>query len=109
MNDLEEQLRSPRLAPPSSGLDRRMNDAFAGPADPVPLRKRREWWLVLLPLGAAATIVFVSTRSLPGPNSASPTPVLIYEIKPEGLMRDLLLTPPARLRSPPKLTVSVPL
>ncbi len=109
MNDLEKHLRDLRLAPPSPELDRRMHDTFAGAVDPVPLPKRRGWWLVLLPLGAAATIVFVSMRSLPGPKPASPVPAIVYEIKPEGLMRDLLLTPPARLRSPPKLTVNAPL
>ncbi len=107
MNDPEKHLRDLRLAPPSADLDRRMDDAFAAAADANPIWRRRWWWLTALPLGTAATFLFLLLRPVPEP-PPSPARAVVYEIEPQGLMRDLLLTPPTRLRAPPKLSVDTP-
>jgi hypothetical protein len=109
MNDLEKYLRVFRLAPPSADLDRRMQDTFklATGAVSSAHQARGWWWLATLPAaGAAAALLLLLLRPSPPP-AAPPVRPLVYQIEPHGLMRELLLTPPARLQAPPVLVVSV--
>ena len=101
-DDFEKQLRTVRLAVPSLELDRRI-EAVLGPAR----RARHWWWLCALPAaGAAAALALIFQRPSPVPVAVRDQP-LVFKIQPSGLMRDLLLTPPARWQTPPVLVVSV--
>jgi len=109
MNDPEQLLRAARLAPPSSALDRRLQEAFANAAPAQPARRpAKPWWWIgaLAATGIAATVALVATRPphLPIPAATAPT---LCNIEPQGSMRLLLLEPLAGQRTPPCFAVSV--
>ena len=101
-DDFEERLRTFRRAPPSAELDQRMESVFLAARPPS-----RRWWLATLPAAAAAValmLVFSHSSSPPVATSGSP---VIYQIEPSGLMREWLLTPPARAQTPPAMVVTM--
>jgi hypothetical protein len=103
MNELEQKLRSLRLAAPSMDLDRRMGDTFAAAArtrTPAP-RATLWWWLAAAGVASALTAMFLLSRRLPPP----PAQQTVYRIEAEGRLRELLLTPPASRASPPPMVV----
>lgn len=97
-DDLEKNLRTPRLAPPSVDLDRRMEKLLA--ARP---RARRGWWFATLATAGVAAALFVLLSPAPVP---APRPV-VYEIEAQGPLRKWLLTPPPESRPPPTMIVTV--
>jgi hypothetical protein len=101
-DDFEERLRTVRRAPPSAELDQRMERAFLPPR-----QSNRRWWLAALPAAAAAVaLVLVFSHSSSRRVATSGSPV-IYQIEPSGLMREWLLTPPARAQTPPPMVVTM--
>ncbi len=92
MDELEQKLKCARLAAPSNGLDRRIDDTFAA------ARRRRTasrhvaafWWgtAALATAGGMAALFVVSARPpFPVPQ------VAVYRIEAPGRMREMLLNP----------------
>jgi hypothetical protein len=87
-DDLEQHLRTLRLKSPSAGLDRRMDDLFAGAVNTPATRPG--WWFVLMaPLAgvAAALAIFIMQAQRPAPVPAT----LVCRIEPTGAMREMLV------------------
>jgi hypothetical protein len=101
MKDVEQYLKAVRVAAPSEGLDRRMDDMFAHHAG-ARWRKTAAWSMLaaLTMAGATATLVVVLSRP-----PLLPVQPLVYRIEAQGLMRELLLTPSARNELPPRLVL----
>jgi len=99
MKDLEDHLRAARLTRPSPQLDHRMDILFASeaPGSAVP-RRIRWWWLALPAAGVAAAFVFLPSRH---------PPPLVFQLEPQGLLRESLLAPPAESQTPPAMIVTV--
>lgn len=91
MNELEQRLKSMRLAAPSAELDRRMDDAFlaAGRTRKKPRKTVFWWWLAALTaIGSVTALLLVSPdRSPLAPKS------VVYRIEAQGCMRQMLLDP----------------
>jgi hypothetical protein len=105
MNDLENDLRSLRLAQPSRQLDGRIETLLTrGSRVPDVTRRSRLWWLALPAAGTMAASLFLLFRHEPATPSVQPA---VCEIEARGLMREWLVTPPSGSRPPPKMIVSV--
>ena len=104
MSELERDLANLRLAAPSAALDRRMNDTFSAVTRPSPSSRRTSlgWWLVgVTATGAVAALLLVS----PWPLHPRPEQI-VYRIEAKGLMRLMLLNPPASANRQPRLVVN---
>ena len=87
-DDLEQRLRSLRLASPSAELDQRMHELFAGAAKARATRPGG--WLVLMaPLAGVAAALAIFSMQVPPP-APVPEP-LVCHIEPTGMMRDMLV------------------
>jgi hypothetical protein len=108
MNDFEQQLKAARLAVPSDQLDRRMDDLFRAAVAAVPDARRASsrWWFLGVP-AAAAIGLHLLVLSLPWSPRAPVVAPIVCQVEPAGLMRALLLTPPAAQSAPPVLQLSV--
>jgi len=105
MKDLEDHLRAARLTRPSPQLDHRMEMLFAsGALEPAASRRNRWWWLALPAAGVAAAFVLLPSRH---PPPLPPAPPLVYQLEPQGLLRESLLAPPAESQTPPAMIVTV--
>ena len=105
MDDIEQRLKSARLAAPSRELDRRIDEIFSV-AGKRPQRRRQPvlwWWLAAISTVCATCVVFFISSRQP---LAPPEP-LIYRVEASGRMRDMLLNPTARQTALPHFTVRV--
>ena len=103
-DDLEQHLRTLRLKSPSAGLDRRMDDLFAGAVNTPATRPG--WWFVLMaPLAgvAAALAIFIMQAQRPAPVPAT----LVCRIEPTEVMREWLAPASIESRPPPVVIVSI--
>lgn len=105
-DDFEAQLRAARLAAPSADLNRRMHGMFAASATQREPSSRPAWAMLGLP-AAALTAALVLFTVRPASPAAGPRAPVIRQIEPQGLMRDLLLRPPAGTTPPPPLELGV--
>jgi hypothetical protein len=93
MDEIEQRLKSSRLAAPSPQLDDRMNAAFlaAGNIDTKSRSPGVVWWLATVAVaGAIAALFFVSPHRL-----ATEPKTIVYEAEAQGRMRQMLLGPAA--------------
>jgi hypothetical protein len=105
MNDFEKQLRAVHLDPPSAQLDCRMEQLLAlGVTAPIASRPSRWWWLALPAAGVAAAFFLLPSRHPSPLPSASP---LVYQLEPQGLLRESLLASPAESQTPPAMIITV--
>ncbi len=103
MNELEQRLKSARLAAPSAELDRHLEAAFlaarrkATGSRPAVLT----WWLtaVTAAAGLAALLLLGSHRSPPAPDA------VVYRFEAQGRMLPMLLNPAARRDEPSRAVI----
>ncbi len=105
MNELEQQLKTQRLAAPSTALDQRISDAFAAVARSRQSSRNRQiiwWWFSAFAACGATAALFLS-----GTLWRHPTPKQItYRIEAQGRLRLLLLEPPASANRVPRFVVT---
>lgn len=105
MDDLEQKLRSARLAAPSANLDRRLDDAFRAARRPRARSHRAWFWWSLGGVTTAAamtTLLFMSIhRPRPAPRQ------VVYRIEARGALRQMLLGPAASRAGRPHFVVRV--
>jgi ferric-dicitrate binding protein FerR (iron transport regulator) len=104
MNELEQRLRSRRLAAPSTTLDQRMDETFATAAQTRQWSRKpmHFWWFASLSaFGATAACLLVLLWAQP----LSPVPIE-YRFEARGRMRQLLLDPPKTANQRPHFEVN---
>jgi hypothetical protein len=104
-DDIEKLLGNACLAPPSAGLDRRMNELWAAGATGQPAARRSRWWWLALPAAGtiAASLFLLSRQTI----ASAPIQPVLYQIEAKGQMREWLLNPASESLPPPKMIVSV--
>jgi hypothetical protein len=108
--NIEDRLRSARLAEPSGELDRRIDAILRGAGGaPAPTGRlvRRVVLTALAPLGVAA---IVAAALILRPQRAEPparAPMVARQMEASGMFRQMLLSPPASRRPMPRLEVSL--
>ena len=105
MDELEQRLRSMRLAAPSADLDRHMDDVFLT-ARRIRNGSRKAvfcWWLAAVTAagGTAALFLMAPRRSPPAPHA------IVYQVEAQGRMRQMLLNPAASRDEPPRFIIHV--
>ena len=103
MNELEQRLRSARLAAPSADLDRHLDEVF------LAARRKAQgarpaawyWWLTAAAAvgGMAALFLLASHRFPPAPDA------VVYRFEAQGRMVQMLLNPTARRAEPPSFVI----
>jgi hypothetical protein len=105
MDELEQKLKSARLAPPSEELERRMDEVFSiAHRSPVESRQRLYWWYlsaVIAGTGMAAVLIVTPRRLFPVPEET------LYHIEAQGQMREMLLNSTAHQYTPTPFIIQV--